>query len=153
MSTNASEPIVYHSCFKHGVDDKRRLQIPAKWRMDGQENRFTLILWRRGPQQEACLLALPVPLMKVLMEKIQAMPFSDPKAEALRRVLGANSDQVVMDKFGRIGLSESMAAAAGIEKEAVLVGMFDRFQVWSPQRYATAASADEAVLADAMALL
>jgi MraZ protein len=148
---NDIAPIYYSSLYKHGVDEKRRVQIPAKWRAQ-DEATFTLIVWKKG-QQPACLLALPPVQMKALADKLAGMSMSDPKAETLRRWLGAKSDQVTSDKAGRICIPEMMAKEAGIEKEAVLVGMIDRFQIWAPQRYEGASVIDDALSDEAMNLI
>ena len=37
---------------------------------------------------------------------------------------------------GRIGLTDELLQHAGVEKEAVLVGMLTRFEIWSPERWA-----------------
>ena len=83
----------------------------------------------------------------------EEMPFADPKAEALRRSLGARSDQVTLDKAGRICLPDRLAAAAGLDEEALLIGMFDRFQIWDPERYEAASALDEEIYDDAIQLL
>jgi MraZ protein len=81
------------------------------------------------------------------------MPFGDPKAEALRRFLGEKSDMVTCDKTGRITLPESMSRTVGIEKEAVLTGMFDRFQIWNPDRYDATRPAVDALAPEAFKLI
>ena len=50
-----SPTIFYNSLYRHGVDDKRRVQIPAKWR-PGKPEAFTLILWPKGSAADSCLL-------------------------------------------------------------------------------------------------
>src|SRR5437899_3647770 len=132
-SEEPSEPVYYTSSYRHGVDGKRRVQIPAKWR-PAQPEVLTLVLWPKGTMPEACLLVLPPKEWQDLVQKLKAMPFADPKAEALRRLLGRKSDRVTLDKGGRICLPEGMAKAAAIEKEAVLVGLLDRFKIWNPER-------------------
>jgi MraZ protein len=148
----SSEPIFYNSLYRHGVDPKRRIQIPAKWRSSGPEV-LTLILWPKGTMPEACLLVLPPNEWGALVGKLKAMPFSDPKAEALRRLLGKKSDRVAPDKAGRICLPEAMATAAGIDQEALLVGLVDRFEIWNPQRYEGASAVDDALLTDAFKMI
>ena len=118
----ASGQIYYNSLYLHGVDEKRRIQIPAKWRSPESEV-LTLVLWPKGTTPEACLLVLPPNEWSALVQKLRAMPFADPKAEALRRLLGKKSDRVALDKGGRICLPETMAKAASIDKEAQLVGL------------------------------
>ncbi|MDB6065477.1 MAG: cell division protein MraZ [Pedosphaera sp.] len=145
--------IYYHSQFRHGVDEKRRVQIPAKWRPSQPDTELTLILWPNGVQPNACLLVLPPAEMHALAEKIRAMPFADPKASALRRLLGSKSASVSLDKAGRICVPEAMAKAVGIEQEAMLVGLVDRFEIWNPERYDTVSAVDAALLPEAFKLI
>ena len=46
-----------------------------------------------------------------------------------------------------------MAKAVGIDKEAVLVGLVDRFEIWSPERYETVSAVDAALLPEAFKLI
>lgn len=151
--SEAGETIYYSSKFRHGMDEKRRVQVPAKWRPQDPNVEFTLILWPHRERKHACLLVLPPALWKTLVGQLTAMSFTDPKAEALRRRLGTSSVQVALDKAGRLCLPEEMAQAAGIEKEAILVGLVDRFQIWNPERYQAVEAEDEALASEAFQLL
>ncbi|EEF60437.1 division/cell wall cluster transcriptional repressor MraZ [Pedosphaera parvula] len=151
--TETNEVIYYNSLFHHGVDEKRRVQIPAKWRPSQPDVEFTLILWPNGAQPDACLMVLPPAEMAALAEKIRQMSFADPKASALRRLLGSKSASCSLDKGGRICIPESMAKAVGIDKEAVMVGLVDRFEIWNPERYETVSAVDAALLPEAFKLI
>lgn len=148
----SSEPVYYSSLYRHGVDEKRRLQIPAKWR-SAEGEVLTVILWPKGNQPDACLLVLPPAEWVALVQKLKSMPYSDPDAEALRHLLGRKSDRVTPDKGGRICLPEAMAKAALIDGEAVLVGLVDRFEIWNPERYAAASAVDDLRLPAAFKLI
>ncbi len=147
------EPIYYNSLYRHGVDEKRRVQIPAKWRPAQADSQFTLLLWPHGEIQQACLLVLPPELTLSLAQKLSSMPFSDPQSEALRRILGERSDRVPLDKAGRICLPEAMSKAVGVKNEVVLNGMFDRFQIWDPERYEASRPAVDAMAPEAWKLI
>lgn len=136
---------VYNSCFRHGVDEKRRVQIPAKWRPEDEGVELTMMLW---PKHNAgmCLRVLPPAQMAQLMADIDAMPKGDEKKIYLKRFIGSESAQVTLDKAGRICIPDEMARKADIKAEAVLVGLLDRFEIWSPARYEKVKAAD-AVLA------
>src|SRR5213080_3598591 len=109
MSERASEKIIYYTgSYRHGIDGKRRLQIPAKWRPTQPDVEFSLILWPKGSLPEACLLVLPPDEWVALVQKLKEMPFADPRAEALRRLMGDKSDRVTLDKAGRICVPEWM---------------------------------------------
>jgi MraZ protein len=130
----SAAPTYYNSTFKHGVDEKRRLQIPAKWRPEEPGTQLTMVVWPKH-QAGTCLRVLPPEKMAKLAADIDAMPNSDPAKVILKRFVGSKSVQVTLDKAGRICLPDEMAGAAGIKEEAVLVGMIDRFEIWSPARY------------------
>jgi MraZ protein len=130
----SAAPTYYNSTFKHGVDEKRRLQIPAKWRPEEEGVELTILVWPKH-QAGTCLRVLPPEKMAKLAADIDAMPNSDPGKVILKRFVGSKSVQVTLDKAGRICLPDEMAVAAGIKDEAVLVGMIDRFEIWNPARY------------------
>ena len=154
MSSNeTAERISYRASYHHGVDEKRRVQIPAKWRPTQPDVRFTLMFWNPPKQKLPCLLVLPPRAYARLEAKMEAMSFSDPQAESLRRYLGTNSDDVFLDKGGRICLPEAMAKRVGITGQAVLVGLLDRFQIWSPKNHASVTADDEAVASIVLKLI
>lgn len=153
MADNGDSQPCYNARYDNTVDEKRRVQIPAKWRGGHAETEFMLVLWPNGNQRDACLMALPPPAAAALKTKVNALNFGDPQAEALRRFLGRKSDTVTSDKSGRITLPESMARAVGIEKEAVLIGMFDRFQIWNPRSYEEVIAAEDALATEAFKLI
>ena len=151
-SAQKTEPSYYNSRFRHGVDEKRRVQIPAKWRPQKTAVELTLILWPRegvGP----CVRVLPPAQMARLVQDIDAMPNSDPKKVVLKRIIGSDSAQASVDKTGRICLPDEMARSAGIKDEAVLVGLLDRFEIWKPERYEKVKAADAELAPDAFKLM
>jgi transcriptional regulator MraZ len=151
-STKNTEPSYYNSRFRHGVDEKRRVQIPAKWRPQKAAVELTLILWPREGVG-SCVRVLPPMQMAKLMSAIDGMPNSDPKKVVLKRIIGSDSAQASVDKAGRICLPEEMARGSGIKGEAVLVGLLDRFEIWSPESYEKVQAADVALAPDAFKLM
>jgi len=148
----ANEPTTYYnSVYTHGVDEKRRVQIPAKWRPAQAGAELTVILWPRSAAG-ACLRVLPAKQMAQLMKDIELMPNGDGKT-TLKRIIGRGSEQAVLDKSGRICLPESMAKEAGITEKAVFVGLLDRFEIWNPERYQKVEVADAMMAPDALKLV
>ena len=153
MSEETDNGPCYNSCYDNVVDEKRRVQIPSSWRKGQNEVEFMLVLWPNSAQKDACLLVLPPDAARKLRQRITSMAFGDAQAEALRRFLGRKSQMVTSDKSGRITLPEHMAQAAGIESKAMLVGMFDRFQLWSPERFSAVTEGDDALAQEAFKLI
>ena len=152
QSEGNGEPTYYNSLYKHGVDEKRRLQIPAKWRPAKENFKFTLIVWPKS-KEGPCLRALPPEQMAKTLREIDAMPNSDPNKVVLKRFIGSESVQVVLDKAGRVCLPDGMAAAAGIKEEAMLVGLLDRFEIWNPERYEKVRASDAVMAQEAFKMM
>lgn len=151
-SEKSSAPTYYNSLYKHGVDEKRRVQIPAKWRPAESNVEFTLIVWPKS-KEGPCLRVLPPEEMAKMMRDIQTMPNSDPNKVVLKRFIGSESVQVAVDKAGRICLPDAMASAAGIKDEAILVGLLDRFEIWNPERYEKVRASDAVMAQEAFKMM
>jgi MraZ protein len=148
----SSAALYYTSFYLHGVDEKRRVQIPAKWRPGETVIEFTLVTWPQS-KEGTCLRVLPPKEMAKLMAQLEATANSDPTKVPLKRYIGTESEQVTVDKAGRICLPERMAKAADISNEAMLVGLLDKFEIWNPARYERVKATDSLMAAEAMRLM
>lgn len=153
METNGkASRTYYNSVYHHGVDDKRRVQIPAMWRPAETGIELTLILWPKD-KEGPCLRVLPPEEMEKLMQTIDVIPTGDPSKVVLKRIIGSESVQVAVDKTGRICIPDEMAKGAGIADKAVLVGLLDRFEIWNPARYEAKRASDAVMAAEAFKLM
>lgn len=148
MSNSGSTTQVYNSTYRHGVDEKRRIQIPSMWRPSEPGIQLTLIVWPQRAEG-SCLRVLPPKEMSELMADLDAMSNDDGRKTILKRIIGSESTQVTLDKAGRICVPEEMATAAGIKDEAVLVGMLDRFEIWNPALHEKVKAADMVLASEA----
>jgi len=150
--TETSQPTYYNGLYRHGVDEKRRVQVPARWRPAKAGVEFTVIVWPQA-KEGPCLRVLTPAQMAKLMRTIDAMPNDDPRKVPLKRFIGSESVQVAVDKSGRICLPEEMTTAVGITNEAVLVGLMDQFEIWSPARHDKVKASDAVMAQEAFKLM
>ena len=117
--------------FRVSLDDKGRLIIPAKLRAAIPGN---LLIMTRGIDR--CLwLFLPdewKALSSSLMEA--ASPFQK-KARLLQRRIIAPAVEVELDKLGRLNISPALIDAAGLEKDAVILGITKYLEIWDFDTY------------------
>lgn len=133
---------------RHSLDAKKRLTIPSDWRELVGEPKRIFILQGIGSQH---LRALPAYEMARRLEKLQAMSLSDTVAQEHIRTLASQSALLPWDAQGRIRINDDLLAYAGITDEAVLVGSFNGFEIWSPESWKeTQKTAQQAKLADAV---
>lgn len=106
---------------------------------------FTLLPWPLG--QAAYLLVLPPARWARLLEGLRSLSLSNEDAAVVERAIAGEAVRVKLDKVGRLALSESLAARMGFGREVRLVGRFDKFEVWDPERFESAGTGSPGVLA------
>lgn len=115
--------------FSHNLDAKGRLAIPAKFRgalADG-------LVVTRGIDR--CLSVYPLTAWQVLAERISALSISDPDARQFKRMVFAEAMDEELDAQGRIVVPPELRRYAGIEREAIVVGMNTYVEIWDPARW------------------
>ena len=113
--------------YAHNIDAKGRLFIPAKLREELGETFHVTI----GPDH--CLTIYPNDTWDDFMAKFHDMPYS--KGKSLR-ALSANAVDCEPDGQGRILLPAKLRKYADLEKEVVVIGSFDRAEIWNAERWA-----------------
>lgn len=111
--------------YRHNVDTKGRLIIPAKFR-DGLGNTFVLT---RG--LDRCLFGYPMNEWRIIEEKIKALPVTKKDARAFARFFFSGATECEIDKQGRINIPRALLEYGKIEKETVIVGVSNRIEIWS----------------------
>ncbi len=112
--------------FRHNLDDKGRLTVPAVFRDSVGQGAFISQGFDRN------LMVMTADYFQQVYARINAMSITDPSARLLRRLLLANAYQVEIDKAGRILLPQHLRHFLGLEAEAVVVGQGEYFEIWSP---------------------
>ena len=113
--------------YAHNIDAKGRLFIPAKLREELGETFHVTI----GPDH--CLTIYPNDTWDDFMAKFHDMPYS--KGKSLR-ALSANAVDCEPDGQVRILIPAKLRKYADLEKEVVVIGSFDRAEIWNAERWA-----------------
>ncbi len=111
--------------YNHTVDAKGRLIVPSKFREQlGDEFVVTKGL-------DGCLFVYENSEWKALEEKLHALPLTNANARKFSRFFLAGATTCEVDRQGRILLPAILREFAKIDKEAVLVGVGSRIEIWS----------------------
>ncbi len=139
----------FASNFLYALDPKKRVTIPAVWRLEVGDPKSLYIL--PGLQNEQCLYAYPAREMARRLDKFRKISISDRKARLFARMLASNSELVTWDSQGRIRIKDELLAHAGIGAQVQFVGAWDRFELWNPDVWrASVSTVDKATLEDAI---
>lgn len=118
----------------HGIDPKNRVFVPAKWRGDLGES-IILTHGILGTDNITCLFGMSEQGWREFATRFSNLPESDVMAQAFRRMMFANAAECELDKQGRILIPNTLREYAKLDKEAVLVGMGSRIEIWSPDAW------------------
>jgi MraZ protein len=114
----------------HSLDSKGRLTIPSRYRELLSEGAFIIQGFDRN------LLVMTPASFQAISQRVNEKSITDSNARLLRRLIYSNGEQVEVDKAGRILIPQFLREVAGLDAEAVLVGVGDYFEIWSPSLWA-----------------
>lgn len=116
------------------IDDKGRLAIPTSFRDVVARECGNKLVLTYSPF-ENCLYLYPQAAWERLRDQVNALPRGEKKSRFLQRKLVGSAAFVEPDGSGRISIPASQRAAVGIERKAVLLGMGNKFELWSEQAH------------------
>lgn len=120
--------------YNNSIDPKGRASIPAKFRevlsrVYGDERVVVTKNLDNG------LTAYPLPRWDKVVETVQKWS-PGPEKNAATRLMIAPAAECSFDKQGRIQIPQALRTHAGLEKEIVIVGLFEKIEIYSQIKYA-----------------
>lgn len=115
--------------YNHTIDGKGRVHVPAKFR-DALGDGFVVTKGLDG-----CLFVYPPDAWQAFEEKLQSLPLTNKNSRQFARFFLAGAASCEVDKQGRILLPQVLREFAGLEKEVVMVGVANRVEIWSKERW------------------
>lgn len=117
------------------IDDKGRLAIPTSYRDVVAQACGNRLVVTYNPFESGSLYLYPSSVWERVRDQVNALPRTRSVSRNLQLKLVGAATFVEPDGSGRIGIPASHRNAVGIEKKAVLVGMGDKFELWSEQAH------------------
>lgn len=124
------------------LDDKGRLFLPAKFREEMSEG----LVVTRG--QERCLYVWPSAEFRTFTEQLRNAPVTNKRARDFMRMLFAGASAEVADKQGRVTLPPVLRQYAGLQRECVVIGAFNRVEIWDADSWSAYSNEQEPAFAD-----
>lgn len=117
--------------YKHSIDNKGRMAVPAKFR--SQIGAGAVVT--RG--LDHCLFVLTKKEWEVLAQKLISLPIAQANSRAFVRLMLSGAVDVEVDAQGRILLPDYLRQYAGIQKDAIVAGVYNRFEIWDAESWKT----------------
>lgn len=110
--------------YKHAIDTKKRLALPSKFR-SSFKNKAVIT---RG--LDNCLFVYSMQEWKKIAEKLGNMPVGESSTRSFVRLMLAGAVDVELDSQGRILVPDYLKDYAGLGKEVIVAGLFNRLEIW-----------------------
>jgi len=124
--------LLFSGNYNYSLDEKNRLVVPVKFReilgAEGVDKLYVV-------KGDSYLYVFPFPVFLELYENLKSWDFTQESNQNYVRLLFADALDVVPDKQGRIGLRKEMCEEVGIGHEVTIIGVLNRMEIWSPERW------------------
>ena len=127
--------------YKHTIDDKSRLTIPAKFRTDFESGLYVTC----GLDQ--CLWVFTRDGWERFSQKLASLPTGLANTRTLTRFFFSQATDAIPDKQGRIILPDNLRAFANLAEGATIIGANDKVEIWQPDRWESFKAEQQANLA------
>ena len=124
---------MFRGATKVTLDAKGRLAIPTRYReriaarCDGQ-----LVC---TVDRDYCLLLYPLPDWEEIERKLIRLPSLNKQARRLQRLMVGDASELELDGHGRILLPRELRDFAALERQAILIGQGNKFELWDEERW------------------
>ena len=118
------------------LDSKGRMAIPTKYR-DALTRQCEGQLVLTVDSRDRCLLLYPLPDWEEVERKLVRLPSLSRAVRRLRRLLIGHATECELDASGRILMPPPLREFAGLDKEVVLIGQGNKFEIWAEDTWNT----------------
>ncbi len=135
---------MFNSRYDCKVDAKGRLALPAKIKAAIPDSNGSELIMRQG--DDGCLALYTQIEFKKLFNQINSLSDRDPVQRRIKRSFFEGMTEVELDNAGRFLIPKSFMVWAGIDKDAIVLGVGAFVEIWSPERYQQNIVADQTEL-------
>lgn len=136
----------FHHCL---MDEKGRVAFPAALRpalaprgmsvvaegKDGEGDDVVARFVLTQSLYDPCLVGSTEADFQAQAKKVAELPPSHPAVAAYKRFVIASASIVTIDRAGRVSVPKELRDHAGLERDAVWLGVIDKIELWSKPRF------------------
>jgi MraZ protein len=115
------------------LDEKNRVNIPAKFRKALESSKESALVLSLG--LENCISVYPISHWEKEIKRLNEFDTNKAVNRNFIRAIAANAFDTTMDKQGRIIIPNHLKQYASLEKELIIIGVFDKIEIWNKALY------------------
>lgn len=125
---------MFRGSFEHSIDDKGRLSIPSRYReilRQRRERGLVLV----DLLFDTCIAAYPAKAWQQIEQSLLAKGSSDKRFREYTRLILARTVESPVDGQGRVLIPPQLRERAELRRDVVIVGVLDKIEIWSKERW------------------
>jgi MraZ protein len=115
--------------YSHSIDPKKRLAVPSKFRGELKNK----VVVTRG--LDKCLFIYPMKVWDDIAGKLGTLPVGESGTRSFIRLMLAGAVDVEIDKQGRILVPDFLKQYAGLNKNVIIAGIYNRLEIWDEKKW------------------
>tara|TARA_Y100001970_G_scaffold132402_1_gene163353 strand:+ start:1323 stop:1787 length:465 start_codon:yes stop_codon:yes gene_type:complete len=116
--------------YSYTVDTKGRINIPSKFRSSlSKENKNSLVITRG---MDKCVWIYPLVIWKSIEDELRKLSSLSSVNRSFIRNTVRHASISKLDKQGRIALNQNIMTFSNITKNALIIGMVNKIEIWDP---------------------
>ncbi|MDD5044709.1 MAG: division/cell wall cluster transcriptional repressor MraZ [Candidatus Omnitrophica bacterium] len=124
---------MFYGEYKHTIDRKGRIILPAKFREAAKSNFIEKFFVTRG--LDKCLFMFSEEEWRSQEQKFKAMSFTHQQSRVFNRIFFSGAVEIIPDRQGRILLPQYLKDDAGIKRDVLIVGVSNRIEIWAQDEW------------------
>jgi MraZ protein len=117
------------------LDPKGRLSLPPAFRAVLPNSSAQIVITNSRYQNLSCLHVYSLSQWQELERKIGKLSSLDPNVQAFQRFYLSGGQVIEVDAQNRILIPQSLRRFAALDSHAIVVGMGEKFEIWSEQSW------------------
>lgn len=124
---------MFYGEYKHSLDPKGRLILPAKFREVCKEYSFERFFLTRG--LDKCIFMFSESEWQNQEQKFKNMSFMKKETRSFNRMFFSGAVDTYPDKQGRFVVPQYLKDYANIKKDTVVIGVSNRIEIWDRDQW------------------
>ena len=124
---------MFYGEFKHSIDRKGRLILPAKFREVSRENGIERFFLTRG--LDRCIFMFTTDEWRIQEQKFKSLSFTKQETRHFNRMFFSGAIDAVPDKQGRFIVPDYLKDYANIKRDTIIIGISNRIEIWDSKAW------------------
>ena len=124
---------MFYGEYKHGIDRKGRIILPARFRDVSKEHGLEKFFITRG--LDKCIFMFTEEEWRLQEQKFKNLSFTKQEARRFNRLFFSGAVDVAPDKQGRFIIPQYLKDYAGIKKDTIIIGISNRIEIWDEKNW------------------